>query len=89
MEVVALLLLSKSPFEEDLHQTTTNRMVVSDFTMAKKQTIEADTTRNMVKNKTTNGTVVSQVRRRNIFLKTVTVLQLVKICIYIITSDLI
>ena len=89
MEVVALLLLPKSPFQEDLHQTTTNRMVKGNFTTEKKQTIEADITRNMVENKTTNGTVVSQVRRRNIFLKTVTVLQLVKICIYITKSDLI
>ena len=89
MEVVALLLLPKSPFQEDLHQTTTNRMVKGNFTTEKKQTIEADITRNMVENKTKNGTVVSQVRRRNIFLKTVTVLQLVKICKYITTSDLI
>ena len=64
-------------------------MVKGNFTTEKKQTIEGDITRNMVENKTKNGTVVSQVRRRNIFLKTVTVLQLVKICIYIITSDLI
>ena len=63
MEVVALLLLPKSPFGQALHLTTTNRMVEGDFTTVKNRTIETDITRNMVGNKTTNETVVFQISK--------------------------
>ena len=42
VEVVALLLLPKSPFGQALHQTTTNRMVEGEFTTIKNRTIETD-----------------------------------------------
>ena len=63
METVALLLLQKSPFEQALHRTATNRMMVGDFTTVKRGTIETDITRNVVENKTTNGAEMSQVSK--------------------------
>ena len=42
VEVVALLLLPKSPFGQAPHQTTTNRMVEGEFTTVKTRTIETD-----------------------------------------------
>ena len=52
VEVVALLLLPKSPFGQTLHRTTKNRMVE-----VKNQTIETDIAHNMEGNKTTDGKV--------------------------------
>ena len=63
VEVVALLLLPKSPFGQALQRTTTNRMVEGDFTMVKNQIIEIDIAHNMVGNKITNGTIVSQISK--------------------------
>ena len=63
VEVIALLLLPKSPFGQALHRTSTNCIVEGDFTTGKNRTIETDITRSMVGNKTTNGTVVSQVSK--------------------------
>ena len=59
MEIVALLLQPKNPSGQVLHRTA-NRMLNGNFTAAKKRTIETDATRNMVRNKTINGAVVSQ-----------------------------
>ena len=63
VEVVALLLLPKGPFGQGLHRKTTNHKVEGDFTTLKNRTIETDIAHNMVGNKTTNGTVVSQVSK--------------------------
>lgn len=51
MEIVALLLLLKSPFGQALHQTATNRMVEGDFITVKNRTIKTGITRNIVVNK--------------------------------------
>ena len=59
MEIVALLLQPKNPSGQVLHRTA-NRMLNGNFTAAKIRTIETDATRNMVRNKTINGAVVSQ-----------------------------
>ena len=42
MEVVALLLLPKSPFGQAFHRTTINHIVEGDFTTVKNRTIETD-----------------------------------------------
>ena len=59
MEIVVLLLQPKNPSGQVL-QRTANRMLNGNFTAAKNRTIETDATRNMVRNKTINGAVVSQ-----------------------------
>ena len=59
MEIVALLLQPKNPSGQVLRRTA-NRMLNGNFTAAKIRTIETDATRNMVRNKTINGAVVSQ-----------------------------
>ena len=59
MEIVALLLQPKNPSGQVLRRTA-NRMLNGNFTAAKNRTIETDATRNMVRNKTINGAVVSQ-----------------------------
>ena len=59
MEIVALLPQPKNPSGQVLHRTA-NRMLNGNFTAAKIRTIETDATRNMVRNKTINGAVVSQ-----------------------------
>ena len=62
MEIVALVLLPKSPFGQALHRTATNRMVKGDFITVKNRTIDTDITHNMVRSKT-NGAVVSLVNK--------------------------
>ena len=59
MEIVALLLQPKNPSGQVLRRTA-NRMLNGNFTAAKNRTIETDATRNIVRNKTINGAVVSQ-----------------------------
>ena len=59
MEIVSLFLQPKSPSGQVLHRTA-NRMLNGNFTAIKNRTIETDTTRNMVGNRTINGAVVSQ-----------------------------
>ena len=59
MEIVALLLQPKNPSGQVLRRTA-NRMLNGNFTAAKNRTIETDATRNMIRNKTINGAVVSQ-----------------------------
>ena len=63
VEVVVLLLLPKNSFGQALYQTTTSLMVEGDFTTVKNRTIETDITRNIVGNKITNETVVSQISK--------------------------
>ena len=60
--------LSTPPPAEKLFRTgpspnNNNRIVEGDFTTLKNRTIETDIAHNMVGNKTTNGTVVSQVSK--------------------------
>ena len=62
VEVVALLLLPKNPFGQSLRRTTTP-YVEGHFNMVKNRTIETDIAPNMVGNKTTYGTLVSQVSK--------------------------
>ena len=59
MEIAALLLQPKNPSGQVLRRTA-NLMLNGNFTAAKNRTIETDATRNMVRNKTINGAVVSQ-----------------------------
>ena len=60
-EIVALLLLLKSPFGQALHQTATNRMVEGDFITVKNRTIKTGITRNIVVNKP--GFLVQKISR--------------------------
>ena len=56
-------LLPKSPFRQAFLRTTTNSMVERDFTTVKNRPIETDIAHNMVGDKKTNGTLVSQVSK--------------------------
>ena len=61
MEIVALLLLLKSPFGQALHRTATNLMGEGDFITLKNRTIETGITRNIVVNKP--GSLVQKISR--------------------------
>ena len=54
---------AEKPFRIGPSTNNNNRIVEGDFTTLKNRTIETDIAHNMVGNKTTNGTVVSQVSK--------------------------
>ena len=54
---------AEKPFRTGPSPNNNNRIVEGDFTTLKNRTIETDIAHNMVGNKTTNGTVVSQVSK--------------------------
>ena len=63
VEIVAHLLLPKSPLGQVLYRTAINRIVEGDFITVKNRTIKTDITRNMVGNKTPTGSLVQKTSR--------------------------